>query len=143
MYPLSSSTGTRTGVECINPTPRAKSHPTPPHPTSQAQEQQEQERIRRRARRQWLRVIHAVPRVNTVRRLCIIDATPTVQERRQWLRDIHVVFGPANPSSDTLSVDTEVLQLLQFFQQIPGLRRQIGAIIALYYCPLAVAKLEY
>ena len=73
-------------------------------------------------------------------------AHPTIQEyvqqqtRRQWLRGIHSVSGPLNPP-DTLSVDTEVLQLLRFFREMPGLRRQIGAITALYYCPLSAVSL--
>ncbi len=62
------------------------------------------------------------------------------QVRRQWLRVIHAVSGLAS-TPDTLRVDTEVLQLLQFFRERPGLQRQIGAIMTLYYSPLAAVSL--
>ena len=61
--------------------------------------------------------------------------------RRQWLRAIHIVADLAR-SPDTLElVGTEVLQLLQFFRWSPGLRRQIGAILALYYSPSSAVGL--
>ena len=62
------------------------------------------------------------------------------QTRRQWLRVFHAAAGLTS-TPDTLSVDTEVLQLIQFFREMPGLRRQIGAVIALYYCPLCAVSL--
>lgn len=55
--------------------------------------------------------------------------------RRQWLRGIYALTDGTSKWSRAVRDDEKVLQLMEFFKMMPGLRRQMGAIMALYYDP--------
>ena len=55
--------------------------------------------------------------------------------RREWLRVLYALNKKRMGSRRAMPTDPEVWQLLQFFELRPGLHRQIGSIMALYYHP--------
>ena len=55
--------------------------------------------------------------------------------RREWLRVLYALNKKRMGSRRAMPTDPEVWQLLQFFGLRPGLHRQLGSIMALYYHP--------
>ena len=58
--------------------------------------------------------------------------------RRTWLRGLHAFTGDEGQElrcPRAVWEDADMSQMLQFFHKYPGLRRQVGGTIALYYAP--------